>query len=198
MEITSFRITRLITPRKSNTHTIALLPQPRKKVQGSPSRGNAAMIGTPEAVLRASPLRTVQRILIAVVAAIVVTVAQPVRLDADIRLLALEMIGRAGRVARASLVRLVARYVVLAVVHPVADLRHGYAALVGAGKLARRAGPIDAALLVRAVLAVVLVVALPRLEDAAAVVAAELVCAARVVGCWGFLFRKITLSKDGK
>lgn len=142
------------------------------------------MIRTAKAILGTSPLGAVQGILVAVVAAVVVSVAQPIGLDANIRLLALEVIGGTGRVPRAAFVGLVTGDVVLAIVDAIADLGLRYAALVGTGELARGAGTIGAALLVRAVLAIVLVIALPRLEDAAAVVAAELVRAARVV-CYG-------------
>lgn len=138
------------------------------------------MIRTSEAVLRAGSLGAVQWILVAVVAAVVVAVAEPVGLDADVGLLALEVVGRASRVHRASLVGLVRGDVVLAVVDAVADLGHRDAALIRAGELVGSAGLVGAALLIAHVLAVVLVVALPRLEDATAIVAAELVGTARV------------------
>lgn len=50
------------------------------------------MIGTSEAVLRTSPLSAMNWILVAIVTAIVVAIAEPVGLHADVRLLALEMI----------------------------------------------------------------------------------------------------------
>lgn len=83
----------------------------------------APVVRAPEAVGRARALRTMYRVLVAVVAAIVVAVAQPVRFHAYVRPLALEMVGRARHVLRAPVVRLVRRGVVLAVVHAVAHLR---------------------------------------------------------------------------
>lgn len=72
-----------------------------------PSGRDAAVIGAPEAVLRAGPLGAVQRVLVAVVPAIVVPVAEPVGLHADVGLLALEVVGRAGGVAGAAPVGLI-------------------------------------------------------------------------------------------
>lgn len=77
---------------------------------------------------------------------------------------------------------LVGRDVVLAIVDAVANLSHRNATRVEASELTLGAGRIHASLLVRPVLAVVLVVALPRLKDAAAIVASELVRRAGVVG----------------
>ena len=57
---------------------------------------------------------------------------------------------------------------------------HGDAAVVGAGKLAIGTGWVVAVELVRAVATVVLVVALPRVEDAASIAAPELGRTARV------------------
>jgi len=142
---------------------------------------NLPVIGTSEAVLGTSPLGAMNRILITVVATIVVTVAKPVRFHADIRLLALEVIQRTRGVAGTTLVRLVGRNVVLAIVDAVADLRLRDAAVIGTGKLARGTGWINASFLVAAVPAIVLVIALPRFKYASAVVATELVRAARVI-----------------
>lgn len=136
------------------------------------------MIGATEAVLRTGPLSTMNWILIAIVAAIVVAVAEPIRFHADVRLLALEMVQRARSIARAPLMRLVRSDVVLAVINAVAHLRLRDAAIVGAGEFSRRACWIHAALLVATVPAIVLVVAHPRFEDTPAVVATELVRAA--------------------
>lgn len=124
-----------------------------------------------------------KRVLVAVITAIVVAIAEPVRLDADVGLFALEMIGWTSGIHGTALVSLITSDVVLTVVHTVTDLGLRYATLVGTGELAICARPVGAVLLVAAVLAVVLVVALPRLEDAAAVLATEFVGAARVVGC---------------
>lgn len=139
------------------------------------------MIGTSEAVLGTSSLGAMNRILVAIVTAIVVAVAEPVRLHADVRLLAFEMIQRARSVAWTTLVRLIGSDIVLAVVDAVAHLRLRDAPEVGAGELARCAGWIDASLLVATVPTVVLVIALPRFEDASAVVAAKFVRTARMM-----------------
>lgn len=139
------------------------------------------MIGATETILRACPLGAMHRILIAIVAAVVVTVAEPVGFHADVRLLALEVIRGTRGVAGATLVSLVRGDIVLAVVDAVAHLRLRYAAVVGAGEFACRARRVNASLLVAAIPAVVFVVALPRLEDAPTVVATELVRAARMI-----------------
>lgn len=94
------------------------------------------MIGASEAVLRASSLSAMNRILVAVVTAIVVAVAEPVGLHADIRFLALEMIQWTRGVARTALMRLVRRDVILAIIDAVAHLRLRDAAIVGAGEFA--------------------------------------------------------------
>jgi len=68
----------------------------------------------------------VEFVFVGVVSAVVVAVAEPVRLDADGRRLALHVGARAGDVSVAArLVRLVGRFVVLAVVDAVANLRLG-------------------------------------------------------------------------
>lgn len=139
------------------------------------------MIGTSEAVLGASSLGAMNRILIAIVTAIVIAVAEPVRLHADVCFFALEMIQRTCSVARTALVCLIGSEVVLAIVDAVAHLRLRYASIIGAGEFARCARWIDATLLVATIPTVVFVVALPRFEDASAVVAAEFVRAARMI-----------------
>lgn len=133
------------------------------------------MIGTAEAVLRTGPLSAMNRIFIAIVAAIVVAVAEPVGLYTDVRLLTFEMIQRARSIARASLVRLVRSNIVLAVINAVAHLRLRDAAVVGAGEFSWRAWWIHAAFLIATVSTIVFVIALPRFENTPAVVATELV-----------------------
>ena len=64
-----------------------------------PSGGYASMIGTSERVGRTRPFAAVQRIFVAVVAAVVVTVAQPVRFDADGRVLAAQVVFGARHVS---------------------------------------------------------------------------------------------------
>lgn len=76
----------------------------------------------PEAVGRTSALSTMYRVLIAVVSAIVVSVAQPVRLHTDVCFFTLEMVCGTSRVASAAIVCLVWCYVVFTVVHSIADL----------------------------------------------------------------------------
>ena len=121
------------------------------------------------------PGAAVERVLVRVVPAVVVAVAEPVRLHANGGRLAGEVVGRAGDVAvPARALALVRRLVVLAVVDAVAHLALGDAAEVVAGELAVDALGVVAALLVSAVAAVVLVVAPPGGEDAPAVAAAEL------------------------
>lgn len=84
----------------------------------------APVVRAPEAVGRARALRTVHRVLVAVVAAVVVAVAQPIRFHAYVCPLALEMVGRARHVLRAPVVCFVRRSVVLAVVDAVAHLHN--------------------------------------------------------------------------
>jgi len=63
-----------------------------------------SVVGTPEAVRRAGPLRAMYRVLVTVIATIVVTIAQPVRFHAYVCLLALQMVGRARYVLWAPVV----------------------------------------------------------------------------------------------
>ena len=93
------------------------------------------------------------------------------------------MIRGTGGVAGAALVCFVTGDIVLAVVDTIADLCHRYTTLVCAGELTSSAGSVGTAFFVRTVLTVVLVIALPRLENAATIVATEFVRAARMVSC---------------
>lgn len=86
----------------------------------------APVVRAPETVRRARTLRTVHRVLVAVVAAIVVAVAQPIRFHAYVRLLALQMVRRARYVLRTPVVRLVRSRVVFAIVHAVAHLKNTF------------------------------------------------------------------------
>lgn len=70
---------------------------------------------------------------------------------------------------------LIGSEIVLAIVDAVAHLRLWYASKIGTGEFARCAGWVDASLLVATVPAVIFVIALPRFEDASAVVAAEFI-----------------------
>lgn len=139
------------------------------------------MIGTSEAILGTSSLGAMNRILITIVTAIIITIAKPVRLHANVCLFAFEMVQWACSVARAALVCLIGSEVILTIVDAVAHLRLRYASIIGTGEFAHCAGWIDAPLFVATIAAVVFVVALPRFEDAPAVVAAEFVRAARMI-----------------
>ena len=140
-----------------------------------PRGRDATVVRTPETVGRAGAGAIVQRVLIAVVATIVVTVAEPVGLHTNGGVLALEVILGTGHVAGAAQChRLVAGRVVLAVVHAVANLQLRDAAEIVAGVLPLGTVGIVAANLIRPIATVILVVTLPGLEDAAAVAAAIL------------------------
>ena len=140
-----------------------------------PRGRQAPVVGTPERVGRTRSGAAVQLVLVRVVATIVIAVAQPVRLQADGGGLAGQLAAGAGDVlVVADGQGLVGGGVVLAVVDAVADLRLGDAAEVVAGELSLGALRVVAVLLVRPVAAVVLVVALPGVEDASAVAATEL------------------------
>lgn len=133
------------------------------------------MVWTSEGVLWAGSLSAMDRVFIRIIAAIVVTIAKPVRFNANVRLFTLEVVRWAGHVHWTSFMRLVRRRVVFTIIDSVADLRLRNAPTVQACKFSVSAGRILAVDFVRAVFAVVFVVALPRFENASAVVAAELV-----------------------
>lgn len=147
-----------------------------------PRRRNATVVGAPEAVLRARSLGAMQRVLVGIVSAVVVAVAEPVRFHADVGVFAFKVFRGASSVVAASLVGLVRGDVILAIVNSIAHLRHRNAAVIEASEFSVGARRVVAVLFVRTVFAVVLVVALPRLENAAAVVATELVRRTRVKG----------------
>lgn len=90
------------------------------------------------------------------------------------------MFGRTGGVASAPLVCLVRRDVVLAVIDTVTYLRHRDTSLIETSELSVGTRGVTAILFIGTVFAVVLVIALPRFEDAAAVVASKLVGRARM------------------
>lgn len=91
------------------------------------------------------------------------------------------MICRTSGIHGATLVCLIRCGIVLAIVDAIAHLTLWYATSVGARELTIHTRRITAAQLIGAILAVVLMITLPRLEDAASVVAAELVRRARVI-----------------
>lgn len=87
-----------------------------------PSSRDAPMVRTAEAVGRTSSLRAVEWILVRVVTAVIVSITQPVRFDADVCLLALQVVSGTCCVRRTALLRLVAGHIILAVVDAVTDL----------------------------------------------------------------------------
>lgn len=100
-------------------------------------------------------------VFVRVVSAIVVTVAEPIGFNADVGLLAFEVVGWAGGVGWAALVGLVGCAVVLTIIHSITDLSLRYATSVLAGELTistRRVLAID---FVGSILAVILVIAFP-------------------------------------
>jgi len=82
-----------------------------------------SVVGTTEAVCWASSLRAMHRVLVTIIATIVVTIAQPVRFHTYVRLLALQMVGRARYILRAPVMGFVRSRVVLAVVYAIAHLK---------------------------------------------------------------------------
>lgn len=153
-----------------------------------PCGWDAPVVRAPEAVLRTSFLGAVQRILIAIIPAIVITIAKPVGFHADVGLVAFQMIRGTCGVHGTAFVGLVGGDIVPAVVDTITDQIVRDATIIGAGELTNGARGINAAFLVAAVATVVLVIAFPGLEDAPAVVASELVGAARVVDAVIFVF----------
>jgi hypothetical protein len=123
-----------------------------------------------------------ERVFVAVVATVVVSITQPVGLHTDCGALALKVISGTSDIPRAAhLGRLVAGLVVFAVIDTIADLSIGDAPMVVAGELALGTFRIVTVQLVGAVTTVVLVITLPGLEDATAVPAPVLGCGAGVI-----------------
>lgn len=139
------------------------------------------MIGTSEAILGTSSLGAMNRVLITVVTTIVIAVTEPVRFHTDICFLAFKVIQRARSIARTTLVRLVRRHIVLAIVDAVAHLRLRDTTIIGTGEFTWRTGWINASLLIATVSTIVLVIALPRFKYTPAIVATKLVRTARVI-----------------
>jgi len=83
----------------------------------------APVVGAPEAVGWAGSLRAMYRVLVTVVTAIIVTVAQPVRFNAYVCLLTLQMVSWARYVFRTPVVGFIRSRIVLAVIHAVAHLK---------------------------------------------------------------------------
>lgn len=120
-------------------------------------------------------------ILITVVSTVIVAVAKPIRLNADISVFTLEMVYRAGGVARTSVVCFIRRYIILAIVHSITDLRHGYATMIETGEGTIGAWRVSTVLFVGSISTVILVITFPGAEYTSSVVASELVRIARVV-----------------
>ena len=113
-----------------------------------------------------------ERVFVAVVATVVVSITQPIGLHTDCGALALKMISRTSDVPRsAHLGRLVTGLVVFAVIDTIADLSIGDAPVVVAGELALSTLRIVTIKLISAVTTVVLVITLPGLEDTTTVAA---------------------------
>ena len=113
-----------------------------------------------------------ERILVTVVSAVIVPVTQPVLFNTNGGGATWMIVTGAGHVpASASLLALVAGLIVLAVIDTIADTLLWDAPVVITGELSAGTLGIVAVNLVRPVPAVVLVVALPGLEDASAIAA---------------------------
>ena len=130
------------------------------------------MIRTSETVWRTLSGAAVQRILVTVVSTVIVPVTQPVFLHTDgggpagmVVMLTSHILVLAGFLA------LVTGLVVLAVIDTIADTLLWDASVVITGELSAGTLGIVAVNLIRPVPAVVLVVALPGLEDASAIAA---------------------------
>lgn len=92
------------------------------------------MIWASEGIRWASSLCAMNRILVRIITAVIVTITKPVRFNANVGLFTLEMIRGARHVHWTSLMRLVRSRVVFTVVDSVADLRLRNAAPVQACK----------------------------------------------------------------
>ena len=172
-------------------------------------RNAAVVVGAAEAVAGTRALRTGGIVFVGIVAAVVVSVAQPVGLHTNVGRVALEVVVGARGVADALVGRFIRRVGVFTVVDSVAHLSDTNselacgigqqfrqsstyltlrdAALVGTGEFSFRTGRIGTSFFVRVVSAVILVIALPRLEDAASVSAPEFDGSARVEGAVAFV-----------
>lgn len=74
-------------------------------------------------------------IFVRIIAAIVVSVAQPIRFDANVGVFAFQVIGRTRRVLGTSFVRFVRRDVIFTIVNAVANLSHRYTPMISASEL---------------------------------------------------------------
>ena len=133
-------------------------------------------------------MRTGGVVLIRVVPAVVITVAEPKGFDANVGRVALEMTRRAGGVAFTAIHCFVGGIGVFAIVDAVTDGCHCDTALIGAGELAFSASGVSAAFFIGVIAAVIFVVAFPRFENAAAVTASVLDWTARVKRTVAFVF----------
>jgi hypothetical protein len=90
-----------------------------------PSGRNAAVVvGTAETVARAGALRTGRIVLIRIVTAVIVSVAEPERFHANVGRIAFEMVRWASCVPRATIAGFIRRISVFAIIYSVANLKN--------------------------------------------------------------------------
>lgn len=138
------------------------------------------MVRAPETVLWTRSLCTMQWIFVTIVTTIVIAIAQPIRFDANIRFFAFQMIRWTRRVLWTAFVCLIGCAIIFAIVDAITDLSLWYASTVQTGEFTIDTWRIRTAFFVGTIFAVVLMITFPRFEDAAAVVAAELVWRTRM------------------
>jgi len=91
------------------------------------------MIGTSETIRWTLSLFAMKRILVAVVAAVVVTIAEIIEFNANVRVFTFEVIGWTSKIDVLAIGgAFVRRLVVLTVVHTIANLAHGNTSMIGA------------------------------------------------------------------
>lgn len=147
-----------------------------------PSSRNTPVIGATETVLWTRTLSTVQHIFVRVITTIIVSIAQPVRLHTNVGFLTLQMVLWACRILRTHFMCLIRGVRVLAVVHSIANLCLRNTASIQTSEFPVLARSVGTAFLVRAVLAVVVMIAFPRLKNATPVLASILIGRTRMEG----------------
>jgi hypothetical protein len=136
------------------------------------------VVWTPETVGRAGARTAVKWIFITVIATVIVTITEPVWLNTDGCILTLQVILGTGHIAGATQGHcLITGGVVLAVIHTIANLQLWDAAEIITSVLTEGASWIVASNLVCSITTVILMVALPGLEDASTI--------ATPILCWG-------------
>jgi hypothetical protein len=157
-----------------------------------PSAEDTSAIGAPELGRFASVSGAVIRILVRIITAIVVTIAQPIRFNANGSRSTFQMIIRASDVTiLAGIFRFVRRGVIFAIIDAVAYLTIGYAPMIFASEFSSTAILVITILLIGSIPAVVLMVTLPSAEDAPAIGTPELRRFASVSGAIIFVFIRI-------